>query len=175
MPLRLTIVSSANHIGQANKFFEDTPSPSVHGEGGLYRIQVNPPVEPRRRPCHSKSNKAVEIANSFRKLFGFDSIKVHPTIEHHSVHDHSKFVPLETAESAPAPNDGEMHIMPFYPIPSEYLANASTQPVHRHSHHRHHRLRDASFVERLSHALMMLGPWEGRAVAFVLGKSFHCW
>jgi hypothetical protein len=57
IPPRLTIVSSANHIGQANKYFEDTPSPSVRGEGGLYRIQVNPPVEPRCRPSHSKSNK----------------------------------------------------------------------------------------------------------------------
>ncbi|KAF8587992.1 hypothetical protein K439DRAFT_716941 [Ramaria rubella] len=26
-----------------------------------------------------------------------------------------------------------------------------------------------TFVQRLSHALMMLGPWEGRAVSFILG------
>jgi len=56
--------------------------------------------------------------------------------------------------------------MPFPPISME---NVSAQPVHRHSDHRHHRLQKASFIERLSHALMLLGPWEGRAVAFVLG------
>ena len=59
--------------------------------------------------------KGVEIANSFRKLFGFDSIKAHPTIERHSVPVRSRFVPLEMAESAPAPNNGEMRIMPFPP------------------------------------------------------------
>ncbi|KAF8530387.1 hypothetical protein BU17DRAFT_11671, partial [Hysterangium stoloniferum] len=26
-----------------------------------------------------------------------------------------------------------------------------------------------AFVQRLTHALMMLGPWEGRIVSFVLG------
>ena len=170
VPLRVTIVSSANQIGPAGKFFDNAPTPSVRSEDGLYRIQVVPPTEARRRPCHSMSSSAIELSNRFRKLFGLEQIKVH-TIEHH----HNKLVPIEnvaTMPLPPVPNDGGVHIMPVA-VPSENMENMSAQPVHRHSHHHHHRLHGASFMARLSHALMMLGRWEGRAVAFVLGKQPH--
>ncbi|KAI0338226.1 hypothetical protein BDW22DRAFT_1338284 [Trametopsis cervina] len=36
-------------------------------------------------------------------------------------------------------------------------------------HHHHHHGGRTSAVHRLHRALMVLGPWEGRAVAFVLG------
>lgn len=173
IPLRVTLVSSTNQIGPAGKFFDSPPAPSTRNEDGLYRIQVYPPAEGRRRPCHSMSGTAMDISNRFRKLFGFKQIEADPAVKHHHAHDHAKLVPVESMATMPLPavsNDGEMHIMPFPPIPVEYLENVSAQPVHRHSHHGHHRFRDASFVKRLSHALMMLGPWEGRAVAFVLGK-----
>jgi hypothetical protein len=39
--------------------------------------------------------------------------------------------------------------------------------VHHHGVHRYHK--DAPFLRRVHRALMMLGPWEGRIVAFVLG------
>jgi hypothetical protein len=39
--------------------------------------------------------------------------------------------------------------------------------VHHHGAHRYHK--DAPFLRRVHRALMMLGPWEGRMVAFVLG------
>ena len=158
VPLRVTIVSSSNEIGSAGKFFDDPSPPSVRREDGLYHIQVSPPAESRRRGCHSMSKTAIDISNRFRKLFGLESI------------DHPDLIPAESMASTPTPpaGDGGMHIMPFPPIPME---NVSAQPVHRHSHHRHHRLQKASFIERLSHALMLLGPWEGRAVAFVLGKQ----
>jgi hypothetical protein len=163
VPLRVTIVSSSNQIGSAGKFFDDRSPPSVRSEDGLYRIQVTPPVESRRRGCHSHSmsKTAIDISNRFRKLFGLEPI------------DHSNLIPVESMESNPTPPVGDegVHIMPFPPIPVE---NVNAKPVHRHSHHRHHRLQKASFIERLSHALMLLGPWEGRAVAFVLGKqSYH--
>lgn len=41
-PLCLTMVSSANHIEKSDKFFDDTPAPSVHGEGGLYASRSTP-------------------------------------------------------------------------------------------------------------------------------------
>ena len=133
-----------------------------------YCIQVTPPIESHYFPCRSKSSEAIEIANRFRKLFGLEPIKAHAAIEHHSALNHSKFVPpFESTPLPPVSNDGKMDLMPFSPIPTEYVANASAQPVHRHSHHC---LQYASFMERLSHTLMMLGPWEGRAITFVLGK-----
>lgn len=156
IPLRVTIVSSTNQIGPASNFF-DNLSPPVRGEDGLYRIQVSPPVEPRRRPCHSMNMGAIDLANRFRKLFGFEII------------DHPNVLSVDgvvAMPDTPVPGDETVNIMPFPPIPDE---NVNAQPIHRHSHHHHHRLQKASFIERLSHALMLLGPWEGRAVAFVLG------
>ena len=40
-------------------------------------------------------------------------------------------------------------------------------PHHRHHHRPQHR--PLNFFDRLHFSLMNLGPWEGRAVAFVLG------
>ncbi|KAH7889033.1 hypothetical protein F5I97DRAFT_1857699 [Phlebopus sp. FC_14] len=40
------------------------------------------------------------------------------------------------------------------------------RPHHGHKHHKHHK---GSFANRVHRAVMALGPWEGRAVAFVLG------
>lgn len=34
-----------------------------------------------------------------------------------------------------------------------------------------HNFQDVSFMDRLANAIMSLGPWEGRAVAFVIGRS----
>jgi len=170
-PLRVTIVSSTNQIGPARKFFDGPPPSPLRSDDGVYRIQVAPPTEARRRPCHSKSNTGIEIANRFRKLFGFEPIIHHTAVEHHPVHDHANFRPFEAVAEGPAfiPNDGLVHIMPFPPIPMEYVENVSAGPVHRHSHHRYHHLQDIPFMERLAHALAMLTPWEGRALAFVLG------
>jgi hypothetical protein len=95
-----------------------------------------------------------------RKLFGLEPI------------DHSNLIPVESMESNPTPPFGDegTHVMPFPLIPME---NVNAQPVHRHSHHRRHRLQRSSFIERPSHALTLLGPREGRATAFVLGKQPH--
>ena len=213
IPLRVTLVTSSNQIGPADKYFDNPPTPSVRSEDdGVYRIQVIPSAEPRRRPCHSMSDSAVGIANRFRKLFGFEQIEAHPAVEHHHHPHHAKLVPIESIATMPAPGDGEMRIQPFHPVPEDGemhilpfhpdsddgemhilpfhpiledgemhimpatmpLENVKNiQPVHRHSHHRHHRFQNAPFMERLAHSLAMLGRWEGRAIAFVLGKLAH--
>ena len=44
----------------------------------------------------------------------------------------------------------------------------------RHGHHGHHGLHGhhhKSFLKRIHRAIKALGPWEGRAVSFVLGKK----
>ena len=92
MPLRVTMVSSTNQIGHAGKFFEDSSARSICSRGGSYHIQVNPPIEAHHRLRHSKSSKAIEIANCFKKLLGLEPIKAHAAIEHHTVHGHFKFV-----------------------------------------------------------------------------------
>ena len=104
---------------------------------------------------------ALDISNRFRKMFDLEPITVHTAI------DHNNLIPVDDMAATPVISDGKLHIMPLPPVPVE---NLGAQPVHHHSLHRHHRLQKASFVKRLSHALMLLGPWKGRAVALVLGK-----
>jgi len=131
-----------------------------------------------RRPCTGGGarvrfrQKAIEISNAFRKALGLQVIE---------------------GDAMPAVNykhsDGMVHILPFVgnlpgSVPTRHPGNGPEQgytiPVfapHPHPHHRpqsnHGRFRkhmeSAPFMERLHFALMALGPWEGRAVAFVLG------
>ena len=95
----------------------------------------------------------------------------------------SQAVPLiPTTESVTPPQtppSGEFKILPFIGTPVNYhnspkpsgpgrfgiLPVAAGRGGHHHGHH-HHRM---SFLHRVHKALMVLGPWEGRAVAFVLG------
>jgi len=42
-----------------------------------------------------------------------------------------------------------------------------------HPRHHHQLYNDSPFVSRLANSLNNLGKWEGRAVAFVIGKSFN--
>ncbi|KAI0032688.1 hypothetical protein K488DRAFT_85592 [Vararia minispora EC-137] len=62
-----------------------------------------------------------------------------------------------------------------HPAQQERPATDEGAPVARpHGHHHHHNFRPyhrhhGSFLRRVHRALMTLGPWEGRAVAFVLG------
>jgi len=53
------------------------------------------------------------------------------------------------------------------PVPNAPHGHIHHRPHHRPQHHIHHQR--LSFFDRLHFSLMNLGPWEGRAVAFVLG------
>jgi len=99
----------------------------------------------QRRPCGGGGLKAnvVSISNTFRKALGLPVIDTHPNL-----------VAVNTAD------DG-VHIVP---VPGSHYQH------HAEGHYkvRHYR---GTFMRRVHHALMALGPWEGRAVAFVLGMS----
>jgi len=116
-------------------------------------------------PCRGARlrQKAVELSNAFRQALGFGPSK-QPEVEH---------------------GDGMVHILPFVGTPSTFIDRVPAAPPirhtgggkiifvpHAHPHHRpdHPRRIDRlPFMKRLHFALMSLGPWEGRAVAFVLG------
>ena len=75
---------------------------------------------------------------------------------HMNMNWHGKFdVPAEVPRESQS-QDGTMAMAP---------------PVHHHMHHGHfrHMHHRGSFIRRIHRALMSLGPWEGRAIAFVLG------
>ncbi|KAL0957058.1 hypothetical protein HGRIS_003156 [Hohenbuehelia grisea] len=100
-----------------------------------------------RRPCHSK---AIGLSNTFRKILGLPLIEDNPSGS--NVHG------------------GMVRILPFVGTPNVMVntnTEISTPPVIRPLHFL--KQKNASFMRRLHFALMALGPWEGRAVAFVLG------
>lgn len=136
--------------------------------------------------------KAIEISNAFRKTFGL------PLIE--TDLDHATFVHGIGGPGGKEMHGGMVHIMPFIgtsggdkefsgwrtvsfpgggphhpPPPPPFFP----PPPHRHhGHHGHHHDfkivkmdMDDGFLVRLQNALMSLGPWEGRAVAFVVGAG----
>jgi hypothetical protein len=127
--------------------------------------------------CEKIKNKALEISNKFRQTFGLPLIESSP-VSMNNVSINRPLIPI------PRPHDqGEIKILPFIGTPPVPVVTPNDlRPMNRP-----HRVVDArpaqrmrhrpggchrSFVHRLHRALMVLGPWEGRAVAFVLGMSY---
>lgn len=128
--------------------------------------------------------KALRMSNAFFHALGL------PVNE---MGDHGSF-------KGEVPNDavpitGEVRILPVpfiggAPITSNIPTNPSQEEHpgangirislpdgHRHHHHHHHHhdmkhKKAGTFLMRVHRAIMALGPWEGRAVAFVLGECF---
>ncbi|KAF8134375.1 hypothetical protein EV363DRAFT_1323294 [Boletus edulis] len=87
----------------------------------------------------SLREKAIRLSNAFRHALGM------PLIE----------------ASAAVPMHGEVHIFPV-PFPQNNVMPHNGHHGHQHKHRK-------SFFGRIHKAIKALGPWEGRAVAFVLG------
>jgi len=93
--------------------------------------------------------KAIAISNVFRQALG---------------------LPLIEAPPRPSTDgDKEMHGgLIRMPMPFGTAVQGDEMQMKGPHHHqfKHHK---SSFMRRIHHALMALGPWEGRAVAFVIG------
>jgi hypothetical protein len=124
------------------------------------------------RKCSGMRAKALAISNAFRKALGFPAIEVHP---HLSTNGEKEI------------HGGLIRILPM-PFIGTFANEAGQvqsevqgeeEKHHKHHHHHHHaegkgkgkkfKHRCGSFARRIHKALMALGPWEGRAVAFVIG------
>ncbi|KAH9859160.1 hypothetical protein C2E23DRAFT_880522 [Lenzites betulinus] len=131
-----------------------------------------------RRPCKATHSKAVDLMNDFRAMLGFPLINPEEDGADHRVH----ILPIGFV---PTPHRGPelsgrvkagaaAPILPFVgtPVRPAFGGGGDRQDwLQRNGDHRMHRFRhhQGSFLRRVHHALMALGPWEGRAVAFVLG------
>jgi len=93
--------------------------------------------------------KAIAISNAFRKVLGL------PLIEAHA---------RPHVDGEKEAHGGIVRIMPS-PFIDTPVEEGEMQKAHHHQHKQH----KDSFMRRIHHALMSLGPWEGRAVAFVIG------
>ncbi|KAL0069969.1 hypothetical protein AAF712_002866 [Marasmius tenuissimus] len=100
--------------------------------------------------------KSLEMSNSLREALGLPPIKVDEVIPKGPMAPVAWFV---------SPNEG------LGKQPHHGNGHVDRPRFHAHHHHGPHfrAHRDGSFMMRLHYALMSLGRWEGRAVAFVLG------
>jgi hypothetical protein len=134
----------------------------------------------KKGPCRASRyrQKAVEVSNIFREALGLPLIK---TGIHHLKLDgkveilpfigspnmvHSKdnkegTIKITTIGIPTKDDDGRVHHHGYH-----------THGRHRHQKGHHHRFGKGSFISRIHYSIMNLGPWEGRSVAFVLGKIF---
>ncbi|KAK7031109.1 hypothetical protein VNI00_013714 [Paramarasmius palmivorus] len=111
-----------------------------------------------RPGCRDRINaKAIQLSNTFRQALGW------PTIA-----DDTQPVPKNIRVET---GGREFKVLPFIGTPNNLLEVEPThpRPIHRHHGHFHRIPREESFIQRLHVALMSLGPWESKAVAFVLG------
>jgi hypothetical protein len=151
-------------------------------------VQGAPAAFLNRKPCAGARfrQKAIEVANSFRKTFGLPLIEPE---NHTGPTAHGGLIKISPIIGGPTyvniekggPTNGwwghtkggdRVHI----------VTNGSQGGPPHHHHHAHPRPHrrpdgmiehngDTSFMYRLQLAIMSLGPWEGRAVAFVIGAG----
>ena len=174
-PIRVVVteVSSSVRYGHATG---DGPHVAHIAGGPIELIAASSVAQPvahagagngSRRWCHSMRTKALDASNALRQMLGLE-----PIDRTHERPHHIKFI--EPVSPVPGP-DGPMPVLPFVgtPIRPAFVADGDERPMdgpaRRPMWHPHRRLR-GSFLRRVHHALMTLGPWEGRAVAFVLGE-----
>ncbi|KAI0663665.1 hypothetical protein C8Q70DRAFT_373023 [Cubamyces menziesii] len=133
-----------------------------------------------RHLCQRLREKALEVSNKFRSMFSLAPIEVTVTPYRGGMEGPDRNLvhilpvtppggPMPVLHAKPIPTDIKGPILPFIGTPVRpAFAQGEEGWVARPGGHRfrHHR---GSFLRRVHHALMVLGPWEGRAVAFVLG------
>lgn len=99
------------------------------------------------------------ISDTLKNALGWPFIETLPRIENDPNLVH--ILPVKDFPDAPV-----LHGI-SYPYSDNFLQADGSHP--NHNHHRHFRHRCGTFLKRMHRALTSLGPWEGRAVSFVLG------
>ncbi|KAF8491023.1 hypothetical protein JB92DRAFT_3128572 [Gautieria morchelliformis] len=147
-PIRVVVVSG--HITSSNGFVR-----VGHAAANLNHPNANVATMHSVNKVHTKAKhgcagsfraKAMQVSNWFRHIFGLPAIT--------------------NETKAGVVSDGMPVLLPVLPVGGQ---NAPPQLHHQHHAHKHHLANGHTFVQRLTRALMMLGPWEGRAVSFILG------
>jgi len=167
-PMRVILVSSS--VGTVDS-------------GPVAQLHPAAVTKQQHAPCAGSRlrQKATSISEAFRIAFGF---KVREKLD--TSHPHLTLL-TPPVHPTPIPAIDIKHYvpLPFIGTPMEgkfieahtkggdklRIVNVSGED-HRHHGHgrfRHHGKNEHSFLMRVHFALMSLGPWEGRAVAFVLG------
>lgn len=140
-----------------------------------------PPVPLHPLPVHAKSrcakSKTIQLSNWFRATLGMPLIEAGPHPPHPHPHPHKHHHHHHHKEGEEGEFDVEAPHRFHTPQPqlvgiTHALEASEHHRVHFLGHHgkgRMHRFERGGFARRLHHALLALGPWEGRIMAFVLG------
>jgi hypothetical protein len=125
--------------------------------------------------------KAVEMSNAFRQALGMPLIETEganrPTEDKMYkimpfIGTPPTFVEVEGSRNGQIEGKTRggdaIRILPVSEMPHPH-PHPHHHHHHEHPHAHHHHFGHRGFVKRLEQALLALGPWEGRAVAFVLG------
>jgi hypothetical protein len=152
-PIRVVVTEISNiRLGHAVANVNDNSNVAHTFPTAIMGNQVDDAGRHKKhRPCPGGMRaKAIAISNAFRKALGLPLIEAHAR------------PPMDGEKEV---HGGLVRIMPFIGTPVDDQGDMKKDP-HPHHHHKHHK---SSFLRRISHALMSLGPWEGRVVAFVIG------
>lgn len=153
------------------------PVPHAAGPAGGNGAAQHRPCGGRNRFKNRIQEKTFEITNFFRGAFGWPLKEPpfhHPHHPHHP-HPHPHHGKHHKEHPGKHHNEhhgnhhkgpegehgGEDHFPTLLPIVTTTAPNPYSHQFHRFEH--------SNFGVRLHRALMALGPWEGRALAFVLG------
>jgi len=160
-PMRVVVVSSEGGVVHMEH-------PPVHMMTPVPHVGAPGAAAPHAAPCGSRlRQKATSFSNAFRLALGFGT-KAEPNELKH-------FKPIPDAAGIYTTKGGDrLRIMAMPAVPMQARPSVPSQAHGPHGHgHGHGRVRfhgaRHSFLMRVHFALMSLGPWEGRAVAFVLG------
>lgn len=144
-PVRVVVVSE--HFSSSNGFVRVGHAAANLNNNVAAMHSVNKVHSKAKHGCAGRFRaKAMRLSNWFRHAFGLPPVPTETKADG---------VPMGTLD---APHEIE-------------VARPDVQP-HPHHHHHHSKLQhsERTFMERLTRALMILGPWEGRAVSFMLGN-----
>jgi len=140
---------------------------------GHAAANVGPPIGPDAKPArmrHICKNMQKAVQNTYTRFLTIIGISGPLPSDGKNVPEgrfsriqvtYHKFIPVPVVANAAALGAGD----------SQDGAHPDGTMVHQHGTYRYHKDGQyrGPFLRRVHRALMMLGPWEGRIVAFVLG------
>ncbi len=145
--MRIVVVSEAIQ-------YKGISSSGQEIKANILPVVSNDNARGMRRPCPMSTGKGFSFSAAFRQAFGLDSA---------STQDAGPAVFGSPVGVSFDPQTYEGHTKG-----GDRIRILAPPPHHPRPHHMH---RDNEPVMvRIHRALMMLGPWEGRIVAFVLGR-----
>ena len=172
-PIRIVVVSDSNAVSSFSKIQVTEAAafrPQAIPHGPMIAMPIAQGQGRGHHLCQKFKNKALEISNKFRETFGLPLIEKHP--ENFIMPPPLPLMPLPPPFSM-KPNELKILPMDAYPRPlrTTFMAEGPHGPLDTMEiRPGHEMMHNRSFVHRLHRALVVLGPWEGRAVAFVLGE-----